>query len=211
MSWAGPVGSDIESNDIVSRACRKYPSRFLGLVYINPVHVPREALLAELRRLVEEEGFVGLKPYHLAGLDYNDPLYDSCWEYADRRGLYALLHLGAGAVGRVAGDLAARYPHVQWLIAHTGGSFAMARAVAAAMKKHPNVWAELTLTPVTNGLIEWLVAEVGDERVCFGTDAPMRDPRPQFGWVVWADLPVESRRRILGANFARLLACRRVV
>jgi hypothetical protein len=26
------------------------------------------------------------------------------------------------------------------------------------MKQRPNVWAELTLTPVTNGVIEWLAA-----------------------------------------------------
>jgi len=64
------------------------------------------------------------------------------------------------------------------------------------------------LTPVTNGVIEWLAAEVGDDRILFGTDAPMRDPRQQFGWVVWADLPPASRRRILGANFQRLLGKR---
>jgi predicted TIM-barrel fold metal-dependent hydrolase len=84
----------------------------------------------------------------------------------------------------------------------------MARKVVAVLKEHPNVWAELTLTPVTNGVIEWMVAQAGDDRILFGTDAPMRDPRPQFGWVVWADLPVESRGRILGANFKRLLSMR---
>jgi predicted TIM-barrel fold metal-dependent hydrolase len=78
------------------------------------------------------------------------------------------------------------------------------------MKEHPNVWAELTLTASTNGVIEWMVSEVGDDRILFGTDAPMRDPRPQFGWVVWADLPATSRARILGGNFHRLLAMKRM-
>lgn len=85
----------------------------------------------------------------------------------------------------------------------------MAREVVAGMKLHQNIWAELTLTPVTNGVIEWMVSEVGDDRILFGTDAPMRDPRPQFGWVAWADLPVESRKKILGANYMRLLSMRR--
>ncbi len=205
MSWLGPVASDPDSNDIVAEACRRHPDRFVGLVSINPTHQTRTALIAEIRQRVEHQGFVGLKPYPRLGLAYNDPLFEPCWEYANRSGLYVLLHIDVGPIPTVVGDLTVRFPRIQWVIAHTGGSFAMARAVAAAMKQYQNVWAELTLTPVTNGVIEWLVAEVGDDRILFGTDAPMRDPRPQFGWVVWADLPLASRRRILGDNFARLL------
>ena len=47
--------------------------------------------------------------------------------------------------------------------------------------------------------------EVGDDRILYGTDSPMRDPRPQFGWVAWSRLPEASRRNILGRNFERLL------
>ena len=85
----------------------------------------------------------------------------------------------------------------------------MARQACQVMAEHPNVMAELTLTTVSNGIIEWLAMNAGADRILFGTDAPMRDPRPQFGWVVWADIPVESRKRILGENFKRLLAMRR--
>lgn len=212
MSWAGPVASDPTlSNDIVDRALQKYPDRFLGVAYINPTHLSEQELMAEVRRRVEEQGFVGLKPYLRTGLKYNDLLYAPCWRYANERGLYVLLHTEgrAGSVGEVVSDLARTYPDVQWIVAHSGGSFAFARRVAAVMKEHPNVWAELTLTPVTNGVIEWMVSEVGDDRILFGTDAPMRDPRPQFGWVAWADVPVESRRKILGENFQRLLSLRK--
>jgi predicted TIM-barrel fold metal-dependent hydrolase len=211
MSFTGPIACDpVEANDVVARAVRKYPRRFLGVCYVNPTHLSGKELMAEVRRRVEKQGFVGLKPYLRTGLRYNDPLYRPCWEYANRRGLYALLHTGGKAGGLdVVARLAKDYPRVQWVVAHSGGSFAMARDVAAAMKKHPNVWAELTLTPVTNGVIEWLVSEVGDDRILFGTDAPMRDPRPQLGWVVWSDLPLRSRKKILGENFQRLLRRRK--
>jgi predicted TIM-barrel fold metal-dependent hydrolase len=193
----------------VARAVRRHPGRFLGVAYVDPTHLAPEELMRDLRRRVERQGFVGLKPYLKAGLRYTDPLYAPCWAYADARGLYTLLHM-EGAAGPVAsvGELATQYPRAQWVVAHSGGSFAMARSVAALMRRHANVWAELTLTAVTNGVIEWLVAEVGADRILFGTDAPMRDPRPQLGWVVWADLPLADRRRILGGNFARLLARR---
>ena len=210
MSWSGPISSDlIDGNDVVARAVEKYPGRFLGVCYLNPTHQSPEELLAEVRKRVEAQGFVGLKPYNRQSIRYSDPLYVPCWEYANEKGLYSLLHIG-GAVGGmdVVEEMAATYPKAQWVIAHSGGSFGMARSVVAGMKKYDNIWAELTLTPVTNGVIEWMVGEVGDDRVLFGTDAPMRDPRPQFGWVVWSDLPVESRKRILGENFQRLLGMR---
>jgi predicted TIM-barrel fold metal-dependent hydrolase len=106
-------------------------------------------------------------------------------------------------------ELAKTYPWAQWVIAHVGASFAAARGAASVMKEYPNVWAELTYTSVTNGLIEWLVSQVGDDRILFGSDAPMRDPRPQLGWVIWSDLPIRSRRRILGENYLQLLKKRR--
>ena len=210
MSWSGPVGSDaVSSNEIVARAVAKHPDRILGVAYINPTHVSPDALAAEVRARVETEGFVGLKPYRHVGLPYTDERYAPCWAYADAHGLYTLLHLGGPDTARnTAAVLAAKYPRAQWVIAHTGGSFEMARAVAEVMKDHANIWAELTLTPVTNGVIEWLVAAIGDDRILYGSDAPMRDPRQQLGWVVWADIPLESRRRILGANFKRLLGMR---
>lgn len=211
MSWVGPAADDpVEGNDLVARALRKFPTRYLGVAYLNPTHLTQPQLMAEVRKRVEKQGFIALKPYLKIGCPYTDPLYQACWEYADRRGLYALLHTegAAGPVESVA-DLAKRYRRAQWVIAHTGGSFGFARRVVALMKEHPNIWAELTYTAVTNGLIEWMVSEVGDDRILFGTDAPMRDPRPQFGWVVWADLPAASRARILGGNFRRLLAMRK--
>ncbi len=46
---------------------------------------------------------------------------------------------------------------------------------------------------------------VGVEKVIFGTDAPMRDPIPQFGWVAYAHLEVDQKCRILGHNMQRIL------
>ena len=69
----------------------------------------------------------------------------------------------------------------------------------------PNVYAEITYTSVTNGVIEFLVEAAGEDRVVFGSDQPMRDPRPQLGWVVWADLPAEVRAKVLGGNFQTIL------
>lgn len=103
------------------------------------------------------------------------------------------------------GRLAERFPNMSWIIAHAGGSYAFAEEVASCIVEHPNVYAELTLTPVTNRVVEYLVEATDDEHVLFGTDAPMRDPRQQLGWVLWADLPMESKEKVLGLNFKRIV------
>jgi len=208
MPWSGPVASDpIKGNDVVARAVARYPDRFIGVAYVNPSHLSPDRLMREVRLRVEEQGFRGLKPYHRVDLRYDHPLYEPCWEYANERRLYALLHLMTAVTGgpEVVDKLAERYPDVQWLVAHVGGRWKLAREVATLVKKRKNVWAEITYTAVLNNIIEWMVSEVGDDRILFGTDAPMRDPRPQLGWVAWADLPLESREKILGRNFLRVL------
>ena len=63
-------------------------------------------------------------------------------------------------------------------MAHAGGDWAFAEEVAECVRRHPNVYAEITYTSVTNGVIEFLVEAAGEDRVVFGSDQPMRDPRP---------------------------------
>jgi predicted TIM-barrel fold metal-dependent hydrolase len=208
MSWGGPIGGDMRhDNDIVAEAMRRHPGKVAGLVYVNPTHHTKDELLAELRLRVDGQGFVGIKPYIHVGVSYDAPLWQQCWEFGEARGLYALLHTGGKAGNtQTVRNVAQRHPSMSFLVAHTGGSWEMARETAAVMRDCRNVFAELTLTPVTNGVIEWLAREVGDDRILYGTDAPMRDPRPQFGWVAWARLPEASRRNILGRNFEALLS-----
>lgn len=94
---------------------------------------------------------------------------------------------------------------MSFIFAHTGGSWRYAELAAQAARQAPNIYCELTLTPVCNGIVEYLVAQAGQDRVLFGTDAPMRDPRPQLGWVVHSRLGTEAKRDVLGRNFLRIL------
>ena len=54
-------------------------------------------------------------------------------------------------------------------------------------------------------MIEFLVEQVGADKVLYGSDFPMRDPAPQLGWVCYAKIPVEDKKKILAGNVARLL------
>ena len=208
MSWIGPIGCDVKiGNDIVASALRQFSERAIGLATIDPSHQDAQEREAEIQRCHVQLGFRGLKPYIKCSVHYDAPEYIKWWEFADKNGLYALMHIANTTGGlQAVQNLAGKYPGVSFLIAHTGGNFSFAGEVVEVMKKYPNVFAELTLTPVTNGIIEWLCKEIGPERVLFGTDAPMRDPRPQLGWVIFTRLSERDKRLILGENFMRILA-----
>lgn len=58
---------------------------------------------------------------------------------------------------------------------------------------------------MTWGVIEYFVKEIGAEKILFGTDSPMRDPRPQVGWLAYADISFEDKKLIFGGNMKRIL------
>lgn len=207
MSWSGTVSMDVVAgNDLIAQVVQRSPAEIIGLSSADPTHQTAAEIRALCERLHGQLGFRGLKPYVRNDVPYNDPRYDDYWRYANAHRLYGLLHTGSNVGGMAAvRDLARRFPEVTFLVAHSGGCWDLARQVVAAATDFPNIVAELTYTAAINRIIEWFCARLGPERVLFGTDAPMRDPRPQLGWCVHTALPVEHKRLIVGGNFARIL------
>ena len=72
-------------------------------------------------------------------------------------------------------------------------------------KIYHNIYLEICGSNLTRFEIEWMIAEVGADRVIFGTDMPWIDPRFTLGKVAYANLSDEQRRLVLGENMARLL------
>ncbi len=192
-----------EGNTIVRRAMQRYPGFYHGYAALQPQYVkdwPRE-----LRKVHVQYGMDGMKPYQPRTLlPYNDPLWDPWYEYGNRMNAYALIHPSPNLVAEM-NDVAPRYPDIAWILAHTGASFRDARYGIEVALKNPNVFLEITLTSVTYRVIEFMVEHVGADRVLFGTDQPMRDPIPQFGWVVYSHCTPEEKKLMLGENMRRII------
>ena len=60
--------------------------------------------------------------------------------------------------------------------------------------------------PCLAGVIDYLVEGCGADRVVYGSDQPMRDPRQQLGWVVFSRMPVDQKRMVLRDNAQRTLS-----
>lgn len=205
MSWNGPVSCDSQGGNECTRLALDAASRgYWGLGTFDPVHYSQEEMMRQIEGLYQDRRFIGMKPYPRFGVEYHHKSYDAWWEYGNRHGFYALIH-------RVRKDflevetLAAKFPNVRWVVAHCGSDFHTADMAIEAMRKHPNIFAEITLTPVPLGIIDYLVAGAGADRVLYGSDLPMRDPRQQLGWVIFSRLDPEAKKQVLAGNAMRVI------
>jgi predicted TIM-barrel fold metal-dependent hydrolase len=192
-----------EGNKIVWNAMRRYPGFYHGYAALQPQYVKNWK--KDLHKVYVTYKMEGIKPYHPRTLlPYNDKLWDPWYEYGNRMNAYALIHPSPNLVAEM-NDIAPRYPNIAFILAHTGGSFRDARLGIEIALKNPNVYLEITLTSVTYRVIEFMVKHVGADRVLFGTDQPMRDPIPQFGWMAYAHCSFEEKKKMFGLNMRKII------
>ncbi len=206
MSWNGTVSNDsVAGNDCTRDALNAAPPGYWGLATFDPTHYTRNELERMIPRAYGDRRFIGMKPYVRYGVEYHHPSYDVWWEFGEKHRLYALLHRVRADYAEVDA-LAAKYPGVRWVVAHCGADYAVADGAIEMMRKHPNVYAEITLTPVPLGIVDYLVEHGGSDRVLYGSDLPMRDPRQQLGWVVFSRMSLAAKKKVLGTNALEVIA-----
>ena len=98
-----------------------------------------------------------------------------------------------------------RFPKAIFVAGHSGNVAPIRRQAIDAARGNENVYLETCSTFRTPGVIEQLVAEAGAERILFGSDAPLMDPRSQLGKIITADIDEDTKRMILGMNAQRIL------
>jgi predicted TIM-barrel fold metal-dependent hydrolase len=203
-AWIG-IWTDYEDgNEIVNAAMRRYPNFYHGYATLQPQYIKNWE--ADLRKVHEHYKMPGLKPYHpRTGIPYNDKLWAPWFEYGNRINAFVLLHPSPNFTAEL-NEIAPKYPNMSLIIAHCGSSFEAARQGLEAALKFPNVFLEITFTSVTYRVIEFMVKHAGAERVLFGTDQPMRDPIPQFGWMAYSHCTTEEKKKMLGLNMEKIIA-----
>jgi len=104
------------------------------------------------------------------------------------------------------GDLARRFPSVTIIMTHGGQINISGLGQADAMetlRRHPNVCME-TSGVYRQDFLQDVATQIGDERVLFGSNSPLMDPRLEVARARWADLPASSKELILGGNAQRI-------
>jgi len=202
--WEGIATDGGAANETMLNAREKYKDRIEAYAMCNPNY--EEDLDAVVDIYHMKHKFIGLKPYYCFNkYDLLGEKYNKWFEYGDRNKLIMLVHSGLPGIAGKVEELSQRYRNMSFLLAHSGMSYEIARENIKVIKKRENVYLEITYTALTNGVIEYMVEEVGADRVIFGTDMPMRDPAPQLAWVCYARISMEEKRKILGLNIKKLM------
>ena len=183
-----------------------HPNRFIPFAYIFPA--APELMVDEAKRAIDELGCKAIKtypPYTTVTID--DPIWDPLYEFVQERGLALITHTSSEwqSYPKYLGEVARRFPGGNFISGHSGNMQEYRDQAIAAAKAYSNFYLETCSTFRTPGVIEELVREGGAERVLYGSDLPLMDPRSQIGKIITADISDEDKRRILGENARRLL------
>lgn len=198
-----------ECNDSTAEAVRRYPGKVLAWAHVNPGY--REAL-DDVRRLVEERGFIGVKLYN----EYwaNEPVLFPLVELCIKLGVPILHHAGhtmwlSAAQPRISdgshfSDLARRYPEALIICAHICGGGDWEWEIKA-LRHAKSVYLDTSGSVADAGVIEMAVRTLGAERLLFGCDMSLT---ASMGRLRGADISEADRARILGGNMKAILARR---
>ncbi len=194
-------------NDDTFWLMQRYRGVVTGFCHLNPTLGGR-AVRRETERCVAR-GFRGLK------LEIANNARDACMAplmaAAERHGLIVLQH--AWSMTKIkqrsfhtdpedVATLARRFPKVRIIMAHLTGCGV--RGVLA-VKDCRNIVVDTSGAAPEAGLVEYAVAQLGAERVLYGSDAPIRDFGVALARITGTQLDAATKRKILHDNARALL------
>ncbi len=148
-----------------------------GYCLVNPNYTDHSLAELELRL---DQGMIGVKL--AASRRASDELLDPIAALAGERGVPILHHVwhnrGRDWLGQEASDameiraLAERHPGTDFLLAHLGDGGDWAHSLRA-VRDMPNVWVDLSGSGIDLDMLHRALAEVGPERMLWGTDLTM--------------------------------------
>ncbi len=193
-------------NDRAAEFVAKHPDRFIGYAVVSP-EMP-ERMVPELTRAIDELKFRAIKVYPpYTTCEIYKPPWHPIYEFANERKLAILFHTGVEWQNhtRYLAKIAPDYPEAIFVSGHSGNVADERADAIAGAQAHPNIYLETCSTFRTPGVIEQLVNEAGADRVLYGSDIPVMDPRAQIGKIITAEISDEAKRQVLGGNASRLL------
>lgn len=191
-----------EGNRQVYEVTLRFPGKVYGYATLSSQRYGPVAL-RELERCLREYGFRGVKIYSYPEVSINERRTVDVLKVAADFGVPVLAH----ATPEECAGLSAKVPGVSLIMAHMGNT-ALARgdwnrAIMIA-EECPNVYLDISGSPIDAGFVEEAVERVGADRLIFGSDMPLFDPRVQIAKVLDARITDSDRKLILGETISRL-------
>lgn len=190
------AGDPVFGNDEVKAMLEQFPGRFVAFTFVNP-YSGEEAMLEELQRCLDM-GFQGVKlmldSYGSASSD--NPLVEVPCRFAHEHGQFILSH-SWGSAERIR-YLCHKYPGALFIAGHSYGSY------GDVCKEVDNLYI-CTCPFLAWGQTEAYVKLYGADRILFGSDLMDLPIGWGMGQIMYARIPEEDKRLILGGNLKRLM------
>ena len=215
VQYAPPVDGRSGSalvNDQVFAYRKHAPDRFpAALATADPRAVP--AALEEIDRAVEELDVAGFVwHHHFIGTFINDPGMFPLLERIRTHRLPVFVHVIAGSFLESPwrlGELAAAFPDVTFVALDAFSSTDQAASLRGFAHQHPNVVFDTAAATSIAHFMPAFIAEVGAERLLFGSDFYTNPRLSQVPYSLYellnSDLQQDALATILGGNARRLL------
>lgn len=168
-----------ESNETVRQYVDEHPDLCYGWAQIDPRS--EDGAVAEFRRAVTADGLIGLKHHFLGSpVKLSDPLFDPIAEAAVELDVPILEHVlhrldpypdeyPAESYTEDVVDLASRFPKLTLISAHIAGGGDWEYRIKN-VRDYENVYLDISGSVRDAGIIEMAAAELGADRLVFGTD-----------------------------------------
>lgn len=207
-----PITTGVVSNAFVQGFCRGR-KKFIPFASVDPRTDAQAA--ASLRRLVEEDGFRGLKLYpSYQQYSSNDELVYPLYEEAQKLKIPVMVHTGTsifkGARLKYGNpldldDVAVDFPKLKIIMAHSGRGLWYKEAFFLA-RMHDNVYMDISGLPPKKLLKYFPGLEQVGNKVVFGSDWPgVSSIEDNMDELRKLKLGEETKEGILGGNAAALL------
>lgn len=211
LAELSPITTGTVSNEFVADFCRR-SKRLIPFANINPYLSTYPA--RELERYIKDMGFRGLKLYPTYQLFYpNDRMVYPIYATAEELGIPVMIHTGSSIFkgSRLKygdpvhlDDVAVDFPDLKILQVHSGRPIWYDTAFFLA-RLHPNVYLEIAGLPPQNLLTYFPELERIPDKIVFGSDWPVANPKRNVELVRQLPIAEETKAKILGKNAARLL------
>lgn len=199
-----------EGNRKLAEWMKEHPDRVYGYASICSPRYGQEAV-DEVRRCIEDYEMHGLKIYSFTQpitgklvLSVDDPWMDPVLEKAVEYDVPVLAHSSPAECEA----LCARFPDLKLIMAHAGNTLHAGgdwhRALSAA-KRHSHLYLDTATSTTDLDFMETAAAEVGAERLVYGSDWPLFDMGFALARVTGSALTEEQKGLVLGGNLARLV------
>lgn len=192
-------------NDNIVNAVRKYPNRFLPLVFVSPL---KDDAVKNIRHYVKQEGFLGIKLNPLAHSYVADAEeLNPIMQAAEELNIPVFIHCGHPpfSLPWSIALLAERFPNVKVVMIHMGhGHGVYIDASIKMAKRYSNLYLEMSGMPM-NSKIKQAYDEVGKDRIMFGTDAPFHHPTIEIQKVLTSGLDSKALEDVFYNNIFKLM------